>query len=92
MKLSIQRVAFVLLVLMTVVTVLGPLALYLAIAGGRHDGWPPDRPIEWIVLVIVVALGTLLFLSCLIVATRIPHWSGGKPGAGSEPTDQPDGG
>lgn len=70
---TIRRIANVLLGLMTVFTVGGSLALWLTIRGGDREGWPPDRPIEWAVFLVVTGAVVLLFVACLLVAYKIPR-------------------
>jgi hypothetical protein len=51
--------------LLTLATFLGPLAILLTFLGGPRPGWPPDRPVEWVVLVGVVTAFVVLLLACL---------------------------
>ncbi len=64
----LARQALMLLALMTVACLGGPLLIALVLAGGRHDRWPPDRPIEWAVLIGVTAAVVLLMLLAVALA------------------------
>lgn len=64
-----QRMAWVLLGLMTLVTVGGPVGIWLALRGGPSPDWPPDRPVEWVTLLGTCAL--MLGLMILSVATAV---------------------
>ena len=59
--------------LLTLFTLLGPLAIVVVGRGGRHPSWPPDRAVEWGVLIGVSAGYVLLMLACLLDA-----WSSGR--------------
>ena len=63
----VPRGPLILLALMTLVTFLGPLVIWLTLRGGRHRDFPPDRPIEWIALVGIIAAATILMIACLAV-------------------------
>jgi hypothetical protein len=67
-----QRAAWVLFGLMTAITFLGPLIMYLVLRGGEHDGWPPEGPLEWGTAIGVIAVGSIVFLASLIVAFKLP--------------------
>lgn len=70
---TIRKLANLLLGLMTVFSFGGALAIWLTIRGGGHDGWPPDRPIEWWVFLGVTGAVVVLFGACLVVALRLPR-------------------
>jgi hypothetical protein len=54
----------VLFVLMTVAAIGGPFLIALVFQGGPGRAWPPDRPVEWAVL-----LGTTALVVALLVLT-----------------------
>ena len=54
-----------LLVLMTLVTFVGPMAVWMVVQGGPRQDFPPDRPIEWIVLGGAAAAAAILMIACL---------------------------
>lgn len=55
----------VLLGVLTVVSLGGPFGIVVALRGGGHAGWPPDRPVEWVVFVGVCAAVVALMAACL---------------------------
>lgn len=59
------RGPLVLLALMTVATLLGPIVITLTLRGGARPGWPPDRPVEWWTLGLVVGAVVVLMAGCL---------------------------
>jgi hypothetical protein len=58
---------FVLLGAMTLVSFGGPFAMLVIIQGGESAKWPPDRPIEWITVGLVVGLAIALFCACISI-------------------------
>jgi hypothetical protein len=54
---------FVLLMFMTAATVGGPLSFGVVLRGGASREWPPDRPVEWFMLVATSGL-VLVLMSC----------------------------
>jgi hypothetical protein len=54
---------------LTVITFAGPFSL-LIVRGGNSETWPPDRPVEWFVVIAVPALACILMLVCL----SLPWW------------------
>jgi len=59
------RLPLVLLGLMTVASMAGPFAIFLAIRGGRSPDWPPDRPVEWWTFGLITASVVVLMAGCL---------------------------
>lgn len=59
------RLPWILFALLSVVTFVGPFAIWLAIRGGDHDGWPPDRPIEWWMLLGIISLFAILMVASI---------------------------
>lgn len=55
----------VLLGLMSVACFAGPFLIVLVLRGGRSEGWPPDRPVEWATFVGVTASVAVLMGACL---------------------------
>ncbi len=64
------RGPLVLLGLMTVATLLGPIVITLTIQGGARREWPPDRPVEWWTLGLVVGAVVVLMIGCLTAGVR----------------------
>jgi Na+-driven multidrug efflux pump len=61
----LPRLPYVLLGAMTVVSFVGPFVLLGALYGGKSSKWPPDRPIEWVVAIVVFGLAITLFVACV---------------------------
>lgn len=66
----LKKTPFVLLGLMTVLTVVGPLAISQSIKGGASPGWPPDRPAEWWIFTLVTGAVVALMAACLGIGLR----------------------
>jgi hypothetical protein len=62
---------------MTVACFGGPVLIALVLAGGQHDAWPPDRPIEWKVFIGVTAAVVLLMVAA--VALAVANQRASKP-------------
>jgi len=56
---------WILLASLTLVTFGGPLLILLVVWGGPSAQWPPDRPLEWTVISLILILQITLFLACL---------------------------
>jgi len=78
----VSRAAYVVLGLMTLVSFGGPALIAVILWGGQRSGWPPDRPIEWI----GVGLVLFLFLTCFIACLTVPLWIPRAPGGDGEET------
>lgn len=61
-----SRLPLALLGLMTACTLSGPLVIGYVLRGGDDPNWPPDRPVEWLIL---VASSVLIFLVMLVCVT-----------------------
>jgi len=55
----------IMLGLLSVGSFVGPFLIFLTIRGGDREVWPPDRPLEWAVLIGVTALVVGLMIGCL---------------------------
>ena len=86
MKTRLPRLPFALLAAMTLFSFGGPVAIGYALRGGDRPNWPPDRPVEWAVLVGVSAAVVALMGACLSLA--LLHR---KAPARPEPPGGPDG-
>ncbi len=66
------RLPLILLATMTVLTLGGPLGIGAVLRGGASPAWPPDRAVEWAVLIAVSAsVAGLMFACCgLALANR----------------------
>jgi hypothetical protein len=60
-----SRLPYALLGALSLVCFGGPAAVLVAVRGGRSAYWPPDRPLEWITLALVLALFVGLFCACV---------------------------
>jgi hypothetical protein len=63
----LPRLPYYLLAAMSLVSFAGPFVIVGVLWGGQSSRWPPDRPIEWIVIGVVLALFLMSFISCLTV-------------------------
>ncbi|AGA25530.1 hypothetical protein [Singulisphaera acidiphila] len=63
----ISKTPFVLLGLLTVLTVGGPVVITQTIKGGASPGWPPDRPVEWWTFGLVTGAVLILMTACLAI-------------------------
>ena len=77
---SPSRLAYGLLFAMTVMTFGGPLVLTFVMGGGQQPRWPPDRPVEWAALGVVVGVTSLLLLLCLSIRWWLPDVRPGGDG------------
>jgi hypothetical protein len=67
----------VLLGLMTLVSFGGPFVIALLLWGGERSKWPPDRPVEWIGLGVVMTLFAACFIACLTIGWWRPRGTDG---------------
>jgi uncharacterized membrane protein YedE/YeeE len=65
----LPRFPYVLLAAMTLVSFGGPFVIGGILWGGDSSRWPPDRPIEWVVIGIVLGLVLVLFIACVTIRT-----------------------
>ncbi len=63
----LPRFPYVLLAALTIVSFGGPFVIVAFIRGGEKPGWPPDRPIEWIAVTIIMTLFLILFIACVSI-------------------------
>ena len=63
----LPRLPYVLLAAMTVVSFGGPFVIVGVVRGGDSARWPPDRPIEWLTIGLVLALFLVLFVACVTI-------------------------
>ncbi len=59
------KLPLVMLGLLTALTIMGPLMILAAIVGGPSPHWPPDRAVEWVVVVGVIVAFIVLMTACL---------------------------
>jgi hypothetical protein len=64
---------YVLLGAMSLVSFGGPFVVLAAVRGGPSSDWPPDRPLEWVTIGVVLSLEVLLFAACVSI-----NWWQGK--------------
>jgi hypothetical protein len=72
MKQSTSRLAYALLIAMTLVSFGGPVVLMLVIGGGESPKWPPDRPVEWLAFGLIVGTASVLILLGLTIRWWLP--------------------
>ncbi len=82
----LPRLPFALLGLLTLACFGGPFAL-LVVRGGPSGDWPPDRPVEWIVIAAVLLAVLALFVACVTVGRWYP-WP--NRGRGTTRPSEPD--
>lgn len=70
-----SRLPLVLLGLMTLVSFGGPVLIAVLLWGGSRSGWPPDRPVEWVGVGLVMVAFAVCFTACLTVG----WWHGHPP-------------
>lgn len=63
----LPRLPYVLLILMSIVCFGGPFVIFWALRGGDHPGWPPDRPLEWAAIAVVMGLFLAFFVACVSI-------------------------
>ena len=63
----LPRTPYILLIALSVVCFGGPFAMLGVIRGGQSAGWPPDRPIEWLTMAVVLVLFLALFVACVSI-------------------------
>jgi hypothetical protein len=63
----LPRLPIVLLGAMTVASFCGPLVILVVVRGGASTGWPPDRPVEWLIIALVLAIEIVLFAACVSI-------------------------
>ncbi len=88
MKTRLPRLPFVLLAAMTLWSFGGPIAIGFFLRGGARPDWPPDRPVEWAVLIGVSGTVVALMGACLSLSL-LNRRAIGRPGG---PPDGPPGG
>ncbi len=71
----LPRLPYFLLAALTVVSFGGPFVIVAVVRGGASAAWPPDRPLEWLTISLVLGLFLCLFLACL----SIRFWFRPKP-------------
>ncbi len=61
----VPRLPYVLLGAMTIASFGGPFVVLGALWGGKSANWPPDRPLEWVAVTLIVGLVISLFVACV---------------------------
>ncbi len=72
MRISMERMGWPFLFLMTAFTILGPLLLHQVLGEGERDTFPPEGPWEWWVSAGVIGGGVVVYVSCLVLAFTLP--------------------
>ena len=66
------RLPYILLIAMTVVSFGGPFAILAALHLGERTDWPPEGPLEWSVVLLVVGLVVMIFALCVSMRFWLP--------------------
>jgi hypothetical protein len=74
---------YALLGAMSLVSFGGPFLVLVVVRGGSSPSWPPDRPLEWLTIALVLVLFIALFVACLTNAWWFPPPRRGKAPPGS---------
>ena len=69
---------YALLGAMTLITFGGPFLVLVVVRGGASPSWPPDRPLEWFTIALVVVLFTASFVACVTIGWWYAPLRGGK--------------
>ncbi len=64
---ALPRLPYILLAAMTAVSFGGPFVIVGVVRGGDSARWPPDRPLEWVTIGVVLALFLILFVACVSI-------------------------
>jgi hypothetical protein len=72
-KAPLPALPYVLLGAMTAVSFGGPFVILLVVRGGASANWPPDRPVEWITIGLVIWLAIALFFACVSIGWWYPR-------------------
>ena len=87
---TVKRLPLVMLGVMSIAAFGGPFLVRTVLAGGSNRQWPPDRPIEWYVLIgtcsLVAAMMVLLLVMNLRLNREIRREVARVRGAGREPS------
>jgi hypothetical protein len=71
-KQPLPRLPYVLLGAMTLASFGGPFVILAIVRGGASARWPPDRPVEWVTIALVLSLVVVLFLACVSIGWWYP--------------------
>jgi hypothetical protein len=63
----LPRLPYFLLGGLTFATFGGPFVILVVVRGGSSARWPPDRPVEWAAITVVVGMVITLFLACVSI-------------------------
>ncbi len=66
----VERAPLLILAVMTLLCFAGPLGVWWVLRGGKGEGWPPDRPVEWVTLIGSCSAVLILMLVLLIMNLR----------------------
>jgi hypothetical protein len=69
---------YALLGAMTLVSFGGPFLVLVVVWGGASPYWPPDRPVEWFTIALVLVLFVVFFIACLTNGLWFPPPRHGK--------------
>lgn len=78
--LTLPKLPFVLLGLLSLATFAGPLVIFATVLGGKSPHWPPDRAVEWWVFTLICLSVVVLTASCVTVGI----WTRPKKSKGSD--------
>ena len=58
---------YALLGAMTLISFGGPFLVLVVVRGGASPSWPPDRPLEWFTIALVLVLFAASFVACITI-------------------------
>jgi hypothetical protein len=61
----LSRWPYALFAALSLVSFGGPFLVMVVVWGGASPYWPPDRPLEWLTIALVLGLFAVLFIACL---------------------------
>ena len=67
----VERGPLVILAVMSVLCFGGPFGVRWVLQGGKQEGWPPDRPVEWVALIGSCVLVLTFMLVLLKINLRL---------------------
>lgn len=89
---ALARRATILLILMTFACFGGPFFIVMVLQGGPAAGWPPDRPVEWTILIgtIAAVIGLMAASVAVGLANQRSPERGRAPIEPNQTTNGPD--
>ena len=63
----LPRLPYFLLIALSIVSFGGPFVMVGVIRAGGSTAWPPDRPIEWATVTLIIGSFLALFVACVSI-------------------------